>query len=437
MRRRILAAVAVVLAFAAAFVLQAAPGEGIQETFAGKKQEERLYGKRIRYGQDEKRMVPGTNLTRLAENSEEEQREREKQEERQADCIAECIAGMTLEEKLAQMMILTNARDITELKLKEIQPGGIIFFGEDYKGKTPEEVAKRVSGLQTCVRYPLFVGVDEEGGKVSRIAELDTEEPHQFKSARRLYEAGLGEVQSETVRKCALLKKMGMNLNFDPVADVVDSPKAYMYERSASGKAEEVAEYVKTVTGVMREQKMGCCLKHFPGYGNLGNTHKRSASDGRLLSEYQEKDFLPFLAGIEEGADMVMVAHIVMKEVDAEYPASLSVKVHALLREQLGFSGVMIADDLNMRAVLSRMSLKQASARAVAAGNDMIFSADAEASLQGMAEAVDSGEVPEEQIDASVARILQMKINLGLLTVEEIAGGNASESPKDRKITGE
>jgi beta-N-acetylhexosaminidase len=314
------------------------------------------------------------------------------------------------------MMILTNEKDITEENLRKYQPGGVIFFGVDFKGKTIEEVKKRVEELQSYMTYPLFVGVDEEGGDVSRISGLLDEDLPQFSSARQLGKQGdMQAVREETVSKAELLQKMGINLNFDPVADVVTKASAYMYQRSAGGDAGVVSDYVTAVVETMEEQNIGSCLKHFPGYGNNGNTHTKYLKDSRSLEQYQQSDFLPFQAGIAAGADMIMVSHIVMEAVDKDNPASLSLTVHEMIREQFGFDGVVIADDLNMQAILSQMTLDEAAGAALEAGNDMIFSADFSATLKGMREMVDSGKVNEEQIDESVKRILRMKIERKLI----------------------
>lgn len=341
-----------------------------------------------------------------------------KEEERmREEFLDSCIEEMTMDQKLSQLMILTNEKDITEQNLRQFQPGGIIFFGVDFNGKTKEMVSQRVNTLQSFMKYPLLVGVDEEGGEVSRISGLLDEGIPVFKSARELGDAkDWGAVKEETVTKAELLQSMGINVNFDPVADVVTKKSAYMYKRSAGGDAGIVSEYVKSVTETMGEENVISCLKHFPGYGNNGNTHRSYIQDSRSMDSYKNTDFIPFETGIQAGADMVMVSHLVMGAVDKERPASLSAKVHELLRSDFGFDGVMIADDLNMQAVLSQMTLEEASGAALAAGNDMIFSADFAASLSGAKKALQDGRITEEQINASIKRVLKMKMKHNLIT---------------------
>ena len=370
---------------------------GIEETVVS--------DKGIEWNRSEKGHPAGVNLTEL-------QRQREEEWARQEAVIDQWMEHMTIGQKLAQCMILTNEKDMTGYNFRTRQPGGVIFFAVDFDGKTIREVRERVDSMQATADVPLLIGVDEEGGDISRICGLREEDVPQFESARVIYQQGIEAVRTESKRKADILQQLGININFDPVADVVNDPAAYMYERSASGKAEEVAEYVKTVVTEMDAVNMGVCLKHFPGYGNNVNTHTTFATDPKSLKAYRQNDFLPYQTGIAAGAGMVMVSHITMQAVDEENPASLSQKVHALLREEFQYDGVIIADDLNMQAILKKYSMEEATGRAFVAGNDMIFSADFEASMKGAYQALHDGTISEQQIDESVRRILRYKYTL-------------------------
>ena len=340
-------------------------------------------------------------------------------ERQMSEYIEGKLSELTIEQKLAQMMILTNENDITAANLQKYQPGGVIFFEVDFKGKTIENVRNRVDVLQSYSKIPLLVGVDEEGGEVSRLKTLAERDVPNFQGARELYKAGKDAIQTDTMLKMQYLTELGINANFAPVADVVNANSSYMYLRSASGDAKEVGDYVQTVLSVMEESQVVSCIKHFPGYGDNVNTHDSLAKDNRSLSEYEGKDFLPFRTGIKVGVDMVMVSHIIMEEVDDKNPASLSAKVHTMLRDELDFKSVVIADDLNMQAILKTMTIEEATGEAFVAGNDMIFSADFAASMKGAMNAMNEGRLKEAQVDESVRRILRMKIEKGLLMVEE------------------
>ncbi len=330
--------------------------------------------------------------------------------------FTDLIASMTIEQKLAQRMILTNRADMEGQAFRDYMPGGVILFAGDFEGRTSAQVREYVAGLQKGMGVPLLVGVDEEGGSVSRVRGLAGSQVPVFQGARKLFEKGGGSlVRRDAIDKSFFLQEMGINVNFAPVADVVKSAASYMYARSASGDPREASEYVQAVVSGMRAAGMGCCLKHFPGYGENVNTHTTFAVDHKTLREYEEGDFLPFQAGIDAGADMVMVSHIVMEQTDSGIPASLSVPVHRLLRGQFGFDGVIICDDLAMQAIRRTMSMEEAAASALAAGNDMIFAENMEDAMRGARTMYERGEMTEKELDDALVRIFKMKRRLGLL----------------------
>ncbi|MDO5154602.1 MAG: glycoside hydrolase family 3 N-terminal domain-containing protein [Eubacteriales bacterium] len=354
--------------------------------------------------------------TLVEQEMEQIQKEKQEKENKQNARIQKYIEQMTLEEKISQLMILTNPKDITVANIQEFQPGGVILFSVDFNGKTVEQVRGKVDQLQEVSNYPMLVCVDEEGGSVSRISGLVNAGIPAFYGARQLgNEKNWKLVKEQTLQKVALLRELGINVNFDPVADVTTSESSYMYSRSAAGDVKTVSKYVKTVVSVMKKENCISCVKHFPGYGENGNTHEVYIKDTRERMQYEDIDFKPFQTGIKAGADMVMVSHIVMQSVDDKNPASLSKSVHDILRKDLAFDSVIISDDLNMRAVLDKMTLAKASEKALEAGNDMIFSADFQASMRGIKKGIRKGRITEEQIDQAVYRVLKMKMEHELL----------------------
>ena len=165
----------------------------------------------------------------------------------------------------------------------------------------------------------------------------------------------------------------------------------------------------------MKESGLGSTLKHFPGYGGSADTHKNMAYDEREYDVFAERDFLPFQAGIEAGADAVMVSHNIVACMDPDEPASLSPEVHRILREELGFRGVIVSDDLAMNAITQFTNGQNPAVAAVLAGNDMLCYGEFDASVSAITEAVRDGTISEEQLDSSVLRILAWKQSLGLL----------------------
>ena len=165
----------------------------------------------------------------------------------------------------------------------------------------------------------------------------------------------------------------------------------------------------------MNRQQMGSVLKHFPGYGNNGDTHEGTIHDARSYESFTESDFLPFQSGIEAGATAVLVSHTIVDSMDLERPASLSTAVHDILRNDLGFNGLIMTDDLSMGAITNYTDAQDAAVQAVLAGNDLLCSTDFTTQIPAVIEAVNNGTISQERIDQSVLRILATKIQLGII----------------------
>ena len=188
-----------------------------------------------------------------------------------------------------------------------------------------------------------------------------------------------------------------------------------MYDRSLGQDAETTAEYVREIVSLYGEEQMGCVLKHFPGYGNNVDTHTGVAVDERPYETFQKEDFLPFEAGVQAGAGCVLVSHNIVTCRDGEVPASLSPEWHRVLREELGFTGCIITDDLVMDAIQEYCDASSAAVQAVQAGTDLLCCSDYETQYPAVLAAVESGELSEERIEESALRVLRWKEELGLL----------------------
>lgn len=331
--------------------------------------------------------------------------------------IKDIIAGMTLEEKVGQMFIARCPEEDATGKAAEYQLGGYILFGRDFKGKTKEQVIKNISDIQAAAKLPMLIGVDEEGGTVNRVSSYKAFRSEPFKSPRKLYSSygGFEAIKSDTIEKAKLLKSLGINLNFAPVCDVSTDKNDFIYERAFGISAGMTAQYVELVVRTMATQQMGSVLKHFPGYGNNADTHTGVAYDNRPYETFINEDFLPFKAGIDAGANVVLVSHNVVNCIDSTLPASLSGKVHEILRNDLGFSKVIVTDDLAMEGVRSFASDSAVAVLAVKVGNDLLCCTNFEEQVPAVIDAVRSGEISEAQIEESVYRILSMKLSLGIM----------------------
>ena len=329
----------------------------------------------------------------------------------------EIVSTMSLEEKVGQMFFVRYSSENMPQDVSLYHLGGIILFARDCENETPDSLVAKIHDSQLTSQIPLLVGVDEEGGDVVRVSKYTQFRSEPFLSPQEIYAAGgFDAIREDTSEKADFLLSLGINVTLAPVCDVSDNPSDYIYSRTFGEDATETSEYVSSVVTEMVQANCGCVLKHFPGYGNNANTHTGIATDTREMSVFENSDFLPFEAGIEAGAEAVMVSHNIVVCMDPDLPASLSPAVHSILREDLAFDGVIMTDDLAMDAISDFCQEDAAAVLAVLAGNDMIVCTDYQTQIQAVLTAVSDGTISEEQIDASVTRIILWKIHLGLLT---------------------
>ena len=299
--------------------------------------------------------------------------------------------------------------------------GGYLLFGRDFKDKTAQEIQSQISVYQLANHLPMLIGVDEEGGTVVRVSSNPQLREKRFASPQKLYsQGGLEAVLADCREKDELLRSLGINVNFAPVADLSTNPKDFIYDRTLGLGAEETCDYISAAVGQMEADGMGSVLKHFPGYGPNRDTHTGSALDKRPLETFQEQDFLPFQAGIEasNGSTAVLVSHNIIQAVDPDRPASLSPAVYKLLREELGFQGPALTDDLAMDAITqyARATGECPAVLALAAGCDMVVTTDFQTQIPAVLAALEDGTLPRERVEEAASRVLGWKYDLGLLS---------------------
>lgn len=321
------------------------------------------------------------------------------------------VNNMSIEEKAAQMLMVRCEPDMTDIL--ERGAGGVVMFARDFEGLTKEEVQEKTSGFQQMSNIPILIATDEEGGTVVRVSSNPYLRQEPFNSPAYYYRAGgMDNLINITAEKSQLLYELGVNMNLGPVADVSTDPDDFIYKRSLGEDETVTAQYVAEAVKAAKRHNMASCLKHFPGYGSNSDTHTGIAVDERPFDEFTEKDFLPFEAGIAEGAEAVLVSHNIVTCMDRELPASLSPAVHSVLRTNLQYSGLIITDDMDMQAVQDYGDIY---IKAVNAGNDMIMVSDFDAALNEITEGVRSGEINEDMINTAVERILKTKTECGII----------------------
>lgn len=325
------------------------------------------------------------------------------------------LLGMTTEEKIGQIFLVRYPEEKQLDIYLSMNPGGFIMFGKDFTGKGKNEVIDNIDYCQSNNTVPMIIAVDEEGGTVVRVSSNPLLSDERFKSPQELYEiGGFNEIERDTIKKSKLLSELGINLNLAPVADISVDETDFIYQRSFGKNAEETAKYIKTVVEAMKKQGISSSLKHFPGYGNNADTHTGSATDIRPYQQFINNDFIPFKAGIESGAESILISHNIIESIDPELPASLSKKVIDILRYDMEFTGIIMTDDLSMGAISELRTELSPEAAAVSAGNDMLIVTDFENSFQALLNAVNSGEIHIDRIDESVLRILKWKYYMSL-----------------------
>lgn len=326
------------------------------------------------------------------------------------------LNNMTIESKIGQMF-LARCPDADNLDLYlSMKPGGFIMFGKDFSGKSKKEVVDNINYYQNNSFIPMIIAVDEEGGTVVRVSSNPNLSKEIFKSPQELYVIGGFEaIKEETMKKSILLKSLGINLNLNPVADVSTNEEDFIFDRSFGKTAEETAKYVEIVIKTAKENKISSTLKHFPGYGNNADTHTGFSYDKRPYEEFLINDFLPFKSGINAGAESILVSHNIVESMDAELPASLSKNVIDILKNELEFTGIIMTDDLSMKAIVDLATVYPPEVTAVTAGNDMLIVTDFKTGYENLLYAVKNGGISEERIDSSVLKILEWKIYMGLM----------------------
>lgn len=352
------------------------------------------------------------------------------------ETVEALLSGMTLEEKVGQMFFVRCPDVGAAEKISQYHLGGCLLFTRDFKDSSDvwlsaEAFMEKIASFQAASPTPLLIGVDEEGGTVARASRNPNLFPEKFQSPQKVFArganaedpwaAGMDEIRADAAAKNTGLRGYGINVNFAPVADVSTDPADFINDRSFGQVAEKTAQFVTLVVQEMGQAQVGAVLKHFPGYGSNVDTHDGIAVDERPYEQFLQTDFVPFRAGIEAGAGAVLVSHNIVNCMDSTLPASLSPQVHQVLRQELGFEGVVLTDDLEMDAVKAYAEDGSVAVAAVQAGNDMIVTSNFETQIPLVIEAVQAGTVDQALIDAAAARVLAWKYDLGLL--EKPSGG--------------
>lgn len=340
--------------------------------------------------------------------------------------VEEVVSEMTLEEKVAQLFVVrpedvtgvgtqVAAGEATRAALERYPVGGICYFAKNLEdpAQTRSLLANTQAYYEELTGLPCLLAVDEEGGTVARIGSNPAFGVPWVGNMSQV--GSVEDARAAAVTVGGYLSDLGFNLDFAPDADIADVEGSSLALRSFGDTAEEVAPRVAAQVEGYLSQGVLCCAKHFPGIGGaVGDSHDGAIFVDATIDELRVSELVPFEAAIDAGVPLVMVGHLSVPNVTGnDLAASLNPDVvTGILRDELGYDGVVITDSLAMGAVVEEFPASEIGVRALLAGVDLVLMpADFEATYQGVLDAVADGTLSEERIDESVSRVVRLKLD--------------------------
>ena len=342
-----------------------------------------------------------------------------------SDPIEAYIANMTLHEKVCQMIIATPASLTGERKPKSagvlmksaltVYPvGGLIFDGSNIS--SGDQIRKFLSDSQGYSRIPLFLTLDEEGGRVTRLQ--NSVGTTQIGAMYDYHEQGTGVAFTNAMVIAMDIRSFGFNMDLAPVADVWSNPaNTVIGDRAYSTDFTEASELVSSAVQGFHSQGVICCLKHFPGHGDSSeDSHYGAVYVYKPLADIKAEECLPFASGINAGADCVMMGHLIVSELGDDPALFSKTLIQDVLRGELGFRGIVMTDSLQMKAMTDYYGVSDIAVRSVSAGCDiLLMPSDVPFTVKAIEDAVSAGTISESRIDESVRRIISLKVRYGIM----------------------
>lgn len=323
---------------------------------------------------------------------------------------------LTSREKIGQLFMVgflgTSVTPDLASFLKDYKPGGVILFSRNLE--SVEQIVQLTNDLQRCSpKSPLLISIDQEGGRVSRLPKGFTIFPP-CEVIGHCHSGELAYAAAATIAK--ELRAVGINMNMAPVLDVNSNPDNPVIGDRAFGSSAEIVSELGLVTAAgLQDYRVVACGKHFPGHGDTtADSHKELPLVGAPRERLEAVEFPPFRRAAAAGIATMMTAHVLYKALDPQLPATLSPDILTkLLREQMGYDGVVLTDDLEMHAIVDHYGPGDAAVRALVAGCDMLLICKERdrqiAAFEAVEKAVASGTIATSRLDQSVARIQRVK----------------------------
>lgn len=342
------------------------------------------------------------------------------------------ISKLTMEEKIGQMFLMgmpgNKVDEITKILIKKYKIGGIIIYKKNIiDEKQLIDLINELKNLNKNNRIPIFISIDEEGGRVNRMPKTFNNLP----SAKIVATAGGKKLCYESGQALAeQLKSLGINLNFAPVLDIGGFEDNHAIgDRCYGDTAKEVSENgIEVMKGIM-DNGVISVIKHFPGHGAIkGDSHIFTPIINKKLNVLEEEDIRPFKIAIEQGADCIMVGHLIIRKLNSIYPASLSYKaITELLKQKLGFEGVVITDDLSMKGITLIFGITHPVIKAIKAGANIVIISKKHKSKIKIIEKINKlvirGKIHEDSINEKVEKVLELKSKYNI-SDNEVKMGN-------------
>lgn len=334
------------------------------------------------------------------------------------DPILGQVERLSLEEKIGQLLLAgiegTGISEQAKSLIQDYHVGGLILYNKNIESaEQTRSLLNDLKQLNQRNSIPLFLSLDQEGGSVNRLPQQF--EP--FPSAHRIGQTSdenlsfqIGQITGQAVAA------LGFNMNYAPVLDINSNPNnPVIGERAFGSDVETVSASGIAMMRGLQSSDIIPVVKHFPGHGDTSvDSHLNLPEVNKSLQQLKEFELIPFADAVEQGADVVMIAHILLSNIDSQHPASLSeTMITSLLREEIGFEGVIITDDLTMGGITEHYDIAEAAVQSLKAGSDIVMVAHgferAAEVFQAVKSAVDQGEISINELDEHVYRVLQLK----------------------------
>lgn len=348
------------------------------------------------------------------------------------------LKELSISEKVGQLIIAgmdgTEVDEAAKELIRTYNVGGFIFYSANIK-KENEAVQLfndlRQLNTQQKSGVPLFMSVDEEGGKVSRMPPTFKKIP----SAKKVGDTKNEQLATQIGKVIGdQLQSFGLNMDYAPVLDVNSNPKnPVIGDRAYGNEINIVSQMGIAVMKGLQERNIIPVVKHFPGHGDTSvDSHIGLPIVNHNLKRLRELELVPFKQAIAKGADAVMIAHILMPEIDKDAPASFSsIIIHDLLREELGFTGVVISDDMTMGAITEHYDMGEAAVKFIQAGGNVVLVGHGMENIQSvvkaLTEAVQQGEITPQMLDERVTQVLQLKQKYQLTDHQQVSGPDVKQ----------